>query len=691
MVHSLDAGIRPPEAHKHPKVLTTHGHTRIDHYYWLREKENPEVIAYLQKENEYREKVMAHLADFQEQLFEEMKGRVKQTDMSVPYLDHGYYYFTRYEEGKEYPIYARKKGTLETDEEIMLDVNELAKDFAFYQVGGRSVSPDNRILAYGEDTLSRRIYTLRFKDLETGELLPDQVRNTSGNAVWANDNQTVFYIVKDDALRPCKIYKHMLGTDPATDELVYHEKDDTFIAFIYKSKSRKYIISGSYATVSREYRILNADTPDEPFRMFHPRERKLEYSIAHYEDRFFIRTNLDATNFRLMECPEGATTKENWKEVIPHREDVLLEGVDIFHDYLVLSERIKGITQVRVIPQNGEDYYIDFGEDAFIAYPSVNLEFDTDLIRIGFQSMTMPNTTYDFNMKTRELIMLKQQEVLGGFAHENYRSERVYVEARDGAVIPLSVVYHKDTKSDGSSPCLIYGYGSYGASMEPYFSHVRLSLLDRGFVYVIAHIRGGEEMGRKWYEDGKLLKKKNTFTDFIDCGRALVEKGYAAPGQLFAMGGSAGGLLMGAVVNMEPDMWKGIVAAVPFVDVVTTMLDETIPLTTGEYDEWGNPGDEKYYAYMLSYSPYDNVERKAYPPMLVTTGLHDSQVQYWEPAKWVAKLREYKSDKNPLLLYCNMDTGHGGASGRFERYRETAMEYAFLLDLANKLDQKTAG
>jgi len=691
LTKSMDTSIEAPVAQKIEKEFIIHGDKRIDQYYWLNDREDEKVINYLNEENEYREKVMSHLSNVQDKLFEEIKGRIKQTDMSVPYKDNGYFYFTRYEEGLEYPIHSRKKETLEASEEIMLDVNELAKEYSFYSIGGRSVSPNNQILAYGEDTLSRRIYTMKFLDLKSGKLLEDQIPNTSGGAVWANDNKTIFYTVKDEALRPFKIYKHVLGTNYRNDELVYHEADETYMAFIYKSKSKKYLISGSYATLSTEYRILNADTPNGDFKVFHPRERTLEYGIAHYNDQFYIRTNLDAKNFRLMKCGEQLTTKENWKEVIPHRTDVLLEGMDIFQDYLVLSERIKGISQLRVIPNQGQEYYIDFGEDAFVAYTSVNPEFDTDILRIGYQSMTTPNTTYDFNMVTKEKIQLKQQEVLGGFIPENYISERIYIKARDGVQVPVSIVYHKDVKKDGTNPCMLYGYGSYGASMEPYFSHVRLSLLDRGFVYAIAHVRGGEELGRAWYEDGKLLKKKNTFTDFIDCGEALIEQKFSAPDKLFAMGGSAGGLLMGAVVNMAPDLWKGVVAAVPFVDVVTTMLDKTIPLTTGEYDEWGNPNEKEYYDYMLSYSPYDNLEKKDYPAMLVTTGLHDSQVQYWEPAKWVAKLRTYKTDRNPLLMYCNMDAGHGGASGRFERYKESAMEYAFVLDLAAKLDSDIKG
>ena len=685
-----DAAV-PPSAKQTSKTLVAHGDERIDNYYWLNQREDTEVISYLEEENAYREGVMSHLADFQDELYEELIARIKKTDMSVPYQDNGYYYYSRYEEGREYPIHARKKGSLESDEEVMLDVNKLAEGYEFYQVAGRSVSPDNKILAYAEDTLSRRIYTIKFLNLETGEYFTDVLTNTTGSAVWANDNQTIFYTSKDDALRSYKIFRHKLGTDQSDDELIWHEKDETFSTFIYKSKSKKYLIAGSWATLSTEFRLLDADNPYGEFRVFQPRERDLEYTIGHYGDKFYVRANLDAKNFRLMECGEDKTGKEHWTEVIAHRDDVLLEGMDIFKDYLVLSERKAGITQLRVRPWDGEEHYIDFGEDAYVAYTSVNRDFDTDILRIGYQSMTTPNTTYDYDMRSRKKELLKQEEVLGGFDPANYRSKRIYAKARDGIEVPVSLVYHKDTKIDGSSPCLLYGYGSYGASMNPSFRHTRLSLLDRGFVYAIAHIRGGEEMGRQWYEDGKLLKKKNTFTDFIDCGKYLIEQGYSDSDNLFAMGGSAGGLLMGAVVNMNPTMWKGVVAAVPFVDVVTTMLDETIPLTTGEYDEWGNPNEKEYYDYIKSYSPYDNVEAKDYPALLVTTGLHDSQVQYWEPAKWVAKLRELKTDQNPLLMYCNMDAGHGGASGRYRRYKETAMEYAFLLDLAGKAEVELKG
>lgn len=680
--------IPAPSAAQKPKELTIHDHTRIDKYYWLNERENPEVISYLEAENGYKDEMMAHTTDLQDKLYEEMKGRIKEDDQSVPYKDNGYFYITRYEEGSEYPIYSRKEGNLEAEEDIMLNVNELAKGFGFYQVGGRSVSPNNELLAYGEDTLSRRIYTIRFKNLNTGELLEDHIPNTTGGAVWANDNQHIFYAVKDETLRPVKIYRHRLGTSSEDDVLVYEEMDDTFSAFVYKTKSKDYIVIGAYQTLSQEYRVLDANNPTGKFRIIQPRERGLEYDITHFEDKFYIRTNLDAQNFRLMETPVDATTKENWKEVIAHRKDVLLEGMDVFKNYLVLSERKGGITQLRVRPWEGQEHYIDFGEDSYLAYTSVNPQFDTEVLRIGYQSMTTPNTTYDYNMASKDFKMLKQQEVLGGFSSDNYVSERVYAKVRDGVEVPISIVYHKDFKKDGTQPVLLYGYGSYGASMDPYFSSARLSLLDRGFAFAIAHIRGGEEMGRHWYEDGKLLNKKNTFNDFIDCGEYLIKEKYAAPDQLYAQGGSAGGLLMGAVMNMRPDLWKGVVAAVPFVDVITTMLDESIPLTTGEYDEWGNPNEKEYYDYILSYSPYDQVEAKDYPATLVTTGLHDSQVQYWEPAKWVAKLREMKTDKNPLLLYTNMDAGHGGSSGRFARIKEVALQYAFFLDLAGKNDIK---
>lgn len=674
--------ITPPQPKKNPHQLTAHDHTRNDPYYWMRGKESEEVIAHLNAENEYTKAMTAHLESVQEELFTEIKNRIKEDDESVPYFYNGYHYLTRYEKGTEYPIYSRKKGSLEAEEEIMLNVNELAKDYDFYSVGGQAVSPNNKYLAYGEDTLSRRIYSIRFKDLETGKLLDDVLLNTTGTAVWANDNKTIFYVTKEPGtLRSYKVFRHVLGTSVEEDVEVWHEEDNTFLCYAFKSKSEKYIIIGSYQTISQEYRVLNADQPEQAFRVIQARERDLEYSIAHYGDQFYILTNWEAQNFRLMKTSENATEKVHWTEVIPHREEVLLQGMDIFKDYLVLTERHDGITRLRVLPWEGEEYYVSFEEEAYLAQTTTNLEFETDILRFAYTSMTTPMSTFDYNMKTRKRELLKEQEVIGDFDKNNYQSERLYVEARDGARVPISLVYRKGFKKDGSQPLLLYAYGSYGHSMEPFFSSVRLSLLDRGFAYAIAHIRGGEEMGRAWYEDGKLLKKKNTFNDFIDCAEHLVKEKYTNPERLFAMGGSAGGLLMGAIVNLRPDLWKAIVAAVPFVDVVTTMLDESIPLTTFEYDEWGNPNNKEYYDYMLSYSPYDNIEAKPYPAMLITTGLHDSQVQYWEPAKWVAKLREHSTSDEPILFHINMDAGHGGQSGRYRRYKETALQYAFLLDL----------
>ena len=685
---------KPPIAKKIPLKITTHNDIRVDDYFWMRlsdEQKNAEtpdpqtqdVLDYLNAENDYTKQVLAHTEDFQKKLFDEIVGRIKQDDESVPYADNGYFYLTRFEEGKEHPIYSRKKGNLEAPEEIMLDENELAKSFDYYKIAGRSVSPNNQIVAFGEDTVSRRIYTIRFKNLTTGEFLPDVIENTTGGSVWANDNQTVFYTRKDESLRSFKIFKHKLGTDPASDQLVFHEEDETFSTYIYKTKSKKYLVIGSYATLTQEYKFLNADTPNGDFQLFEPRNRKLklEYDINHYHDKWLVKTNLEAQNFRLMECPEFKTTRDNWKEVIPHRDDVLLEDVDLFNDFLVVSERIEGITQLRIRPWEGEEHYVDFGEKAFMAYTSVNMDFDTPILRLGYTSLTTPNSVFDYNMQTKKMQLLKEQEVVGGYDKTQYQSERLFATAKDGTKVPISLVYKKGFKKDGKQPLLLYAYGSYGHSMDPYFSSIRLSLLDRGFAFAIAHIRGGEEMGRHWYEDGKLLNKKNTFDDFIDCGDFLIKENYTSNNHLYAMGGSAGGLLMGAIINMRPELWNGVVAAVPFVDVINTMLDETIPLTTGEFDEWGNPKDEKFYHYIKSYSPYDNVEAKNYPSMLITTGYHDSQVQYWEPAKWLAKLRDLKTDNNNLVMHCDMVAGHGGLAGRFEKHKETALEYAFLLNL----------
>ncbi len=676
----------PPKAKKVDHEMTKHGDVRNDTYYWLNQREDPEVLAYLNAENDYTKNQLKHTEGLQEELYKEIVGRIKQDDSSVPYKKNGYFYLTRYEEGKEYPIYSRKKESLEGAEEIMLNANDLAEGHSYYTAAGLKVSPNNKIVAFGEDTLGRRIYTIKFKNLETGEFLADEIPNTTGSSTWANDNKTVFYSVKDESLRSYKIFKHQLGTDAANDQLVYHEEDETFNTFVYKTKSNQFLVIGSYQTLTAEYRFLDANNPDGEWTLFEARNKaeKLEYSIDHYGDKFYVLTNWEAQNFRLLSCPITATSRENWTEVIPHRKDILLEDMEIFKDYLVLSERKNGITALRVRPWDGEEHYIKFSEEACLAYGSVNFDFDTDLVRIGYQSMKTPNTIYDYDMKKKQLTLLKQDEVVGTFDPANYESVRLNATARDGVKVPISIVYRKGVAIDGSAPLLLYGYGSYGNSMEPYFSSVRLSLLDRGFVYAIAHIRGGEEMGRHWYEDGKLLKKINTFNDFIDCGEYLIDQKYTSKGQLYAMGGSAGGLLMGAISNMRPDLWNGIVSAVPFVDVITTMLDETIPLTTGEYDEWGNPNDKEYYDYIKSYSPYDNLEAKNYPHMLVTTGLHDSQVQYFEPAKYVARLRDLKTDQNKLLLHTNMDAGHGGSSGRFARHKETAMDYAFLLDLAGK-------
>lgn len=672
-----------PIAEKISHELIMHGDTRVDPYFWLRDRENEKVINYLNDENSYRERMMVHTEQFQDELFQEMKNRIKEDDQSVPYFKNGYWYYVRFETGKEHPIYCRKRQSLDNEEEILLDVNELAKNHSYYKVSGLSVSPNNKILAFGEDTLSRRIYTIRFIDLETGNYLDDQMEYTTGSVAWANDNRTLFYTVKDQSLRPHKVYRHSLGEKSTSDTEIFHEMDETFVCYAYKSKSRDFIMIGSSATLSNEYRYLSADDPMGEFKIFQGRERKLEYSVMHYGDHWYIHTNKDgATNFKLMKTPLDSTNKENWQDVIAHREKVYLENVEIFKKYLVTEERENGLTRIRIRPWSGEESHdISFPEETYTCGIGNNPEFDTEILRFGYSSLTTPTSVYDYNMTTRERSLMKRQEVIGGHDPDEYMAERLWATAPDGTKIPISLVYKKDLKKKEGNPLLLYGYGSYGITVDPGFSTTRLSLLDRGFVFAIAHIRGGQYLGREWYETGKMLHKKNTFHDFIACAEKLSKTGYTTPEHLYAMGGSAGGLLMGAVINMRPELFNGVIAAVPFVDVVSTMLDESIPLTTGEYDEWGNPNHEEYYHYIKSYSPYDNVEAKAYPSMLVTTGLHDSQVQYWEPAKWVAKLRDTKTDKNPLYLYTNMETGHGGASGRFEALKETAMEYAFLFEL----------
>ncbi|MEP3836537.1 MAG: S9 family peptidase [Algibacter sp.] len=674
-----------PIAKKIVKELTIHGDTRIDNYYWLNNRENPEVIAYLKAENAYTKSVLQHTEKLQKNLFEEMKARIKEDDTSVPYKLNGYWYLTKYEAGKDYPIYVRKKGTLEAEEELLFDCNDMAKEFSYFNLGGISISPDNQLAAFSTDTVSRRQYTIQIKNLITGEIYADKIENTTGSATWANDNKTLFYAMKDEiTLRSHKIFKHKLHSKNDSDEVVFHEEDETFNTFIYKTKSKKYLVIGSSSTLSSEYRFLNADTPDGEFKIFQKRTKDLEYSIAHYNDSFYVISNIDkAKNFKISKCNETNTEKEFWQDVIPHRQSVLIEDIEIFKDYLIVNERENGLNKIRIISwDNTEDYYLPFNSETYTTYLGNNPDFDSDLLRYGYNALDTPGSVIDYNLKTKQSEIKKEQEILGGhFKKENYESKRIWATASDGVKIPISLVYKKGIKLDGSNPVLQYAYGSYGSTIDPSFSSVRLSLLDRGFIYAISHIRGGEYLGREWYENGKLLNKKNTFTDFIDCSKHLIKQKYTSNKHLYAYGGSAGGLLMGSIINMNPELYNGILAAVPFVDVVTTMLDDSIPLTTGEYDEWGNPNQLEYYKYMKSYSPYDNVEAKNYPNMLVTTGLHDSQVQYWEPAKWVAKLREMKTDSNKLLLHIDMDSGHGGASGRFESLKELALEYAFLLDL----------
>lgn len=694
--------ITPPIAEKIPTEIETHGDIRIDNYFWMRlsdaqknakvkDEQTTKTLNYLNAENDYYDQITAKTNNFQSSLFDEMKSRIKEDDESVPYKKNGYFYITKYEKGQQYPVYTRKKESLDANEELLFDVNELAKDHDYFQLGGLNISPNNELVAFSVDTISRREYVLHIKNVKTGEVYKDVITNTNGGSVWANDNTTLFYTKKDPvSLRSYKIFKHVLGTDETEDVVVYHESDDTFGTFVTKSKSGEYIIIGSYSTVSSEYQFLDADNPNGAFKILQKRERDLEYDVAHYKNHFYIRTNKDgAINFKLMKTPVTKTSKENWTDVIPHREDTLLEDMSIFKDYLVLEERTNGLNKIRIKRwDNTKDYYLPFDEETYSADVYANPDFDTKVIRYTYNSMTTPSSVVDFNMDDKSKEIKKEQEVLGGkFDKNNYTSKRVWVAARDGKKVAVSLVHRKDTELNEDTPLLLYAYGSYGATMSDGFSTVRLSLLDRGFVFALAHIRGSEYLGRNWYEDGKLLHKKNTFNDFVDCSKFLIKNNYTSANHLYAMGGSAGGLLMGAIVNMNPELYNGIVAQVPFVDVISTMLDESIPLTTGEFDEWGNPKDKEYYEYIKSYSPYDQVEAKAYPNMLITTGYWDSQVQYWEPAKWVAKLREYKTDDNILLLQTNMEAGHGGASGRFDALKDVAREYAFILDLENKIEK----
>jgi oligopeptidase B len=681
---TAEKAAQPPVAKIVPKKLEKHGDVRIDNYYWLRERANPEVKAHLIAENAYAEAVLAPTKPLQEALFNEFRGRIKQTDMSVPYKRDDYFYYSRTEEGKQYPIYCRKKGSLQGREEILLDVNQVAAGHKYCSATFPAVSSGQNLAAYGVDTVGRLFYTIYVKNLATGELLKDVIPNVRPMVAWTNDNRTFFYAKQHPTtLRTYRIYRHVLGTEPSQDELAYEEKDETFSCFAFKTKSKKYILIGSRQTLSTEFRYLDASDPGGRFQVFLPRQKDHEYSVDHFGDHFYIRTNLKAKNFRLMKTPVARTGVENWQEVIPHREDVLLEGFEMFRDHLVVSERKDGLLQLCIMPWSGKGkHYVDFGEPAYTVFPGANFDFNTNVVRYNYTSLTTPSSVYDYNMNTREKKLLKREEVLGGFDSANYQAERIHAPAADGTKVPISLVYRKGLQKNGTAPLWIYGYGSYGATMNAAFDPFRISLLDRGFVYAIAHIRGGEELGRRWYEDGKLLKKKNTFTDFIACADHLVRQKYADPKRVFASGASAGGLLMGAVVNLRPDLFKGVIAKVPWVDVVTTMLDSSIPLTTAEYDEWGNPNDKQYYDYMLSYSPYDQVKKQNYPNLLVTTSFQDSQVQYWEPAKWVAKLRALKTDQNRIVLKTEMEASHGGLSGRYDRYRQTALDYAFMLDLA---------
>ncbi|MFO7703370.1 MAG: S9 family peptidase [Psychroflexus maritimus] len=679
------ADLTPPKAKKIAKELTIHNHTRTDQYYWLNERENPEVINYLEKENEYYQEFMKPYQKFEKDLFEELKSRVKENDESVPYFLNGYWYQVKYQEGKDYPIYVRKKEKIEAAEEVIIDVNELAEGHEYFNLSGLSISPNNKYASFGVDRVGRRKYTLQVKDLEVNEILPTKIELTTGGSVWANDNKTIFYTRKDDqTLRSNQVFKHQLGSEPKQDKLVFQEDDETFISYVYKTKSKEFIVIGSTSTTTDDYQILNANQPEDNFKPFAKRKQGVEYNIEHYKDHFYITTNLDgATNFKLMKTPIEKTSVKNWQEVIPHKEDTLLEGIDVFNEYLVTSERYNGLNRIRVMRwDEKDDFYLPFESETYTAYTTTNPEFDTHKLRFAYNSLTQPASVVEFDMQEKTSKILKEQEVPNpNFDKDNYISERVWATASDGTKIPVSLVYKKGVKRNGKNPLLQYAYGSYGATIDPYFSTSRISLLDRGFIYAIAHIRGGEYLGRQWYEDGKMMKKKNTFTDFIDVSHYLIDQKYTSPEHLYAMGGSAGGLLMGAVINSSPELYHGVISAVPFVDVVTTMLDDSIPLTTGEYDEWGNPNEKEYYEYMLSYSPYDQVKAQNYPNLLVTTGLHDSQVQYWEPAKWVAKLRELKTDDHLLFLDTNMKAGHGGASGRFEALKEVAKEYIFLFHL----------
>ncbi len=676
-----------PLAERRPHRLEAHGHVRIDDYYWLRDRDDPRVLAYLRAENDYARTVLQETEPLQQTLFTKMKRRIPQTDVSAPYPDRDHEYYTRTDADWEYPVYCRRPlGGDDAAEEILLDVNDLAAGRDYCSIGAAAVSPDANKYAFAVDFEGRRKHTLRIKDLRTGQLLPDALADLTENFVWAGDNQHLFYTRQDpETLRYNRIYRHRLGTDPRDDALVFEEHDEEFSCHVYRSRSREYVLIACTQTLSSEVHAIPADRPTEPPVCLQPREANHEYSLDHLGEFFYIHTNWNAENFRLMKTPRETPGKAHWIEVVPHRDDVFLEDVELFSKQLVVQERRNAQTSLRILPlDGGEPHQLEFGEECYAAGLAAIAEPETAWLRYWYSSLTTPDSILDYHMETREKRVVKREEVLGDFHSENYVSRRLWATADDGARIPVSVVYRRETPLDGTAPCLQYGYGAYGASEEAYFDASLLNLLDRGFVYAIAHVRGGQELGRTWYEQGKLLHKRNTFTDFIAVGEYLIREQLADPRRLYAQGGSAGGLLVGAVMNLRPELYAGVISEVPFVDALTTMLDPTIPLTTSEYDEWGNPGDEEYFRYILSYSPYDNVRAVDYPALLVTAGLHDSQVQYWEPAKWVARLRALKTDDNWLLLKTEMHAGHDGVSGRDNRYREIALKHAFLLHLVGR-------
>jgi len=679
--------VEQPMPEKRPHEMTLHGHTRVDEYFWLRDdtRQDPQMLAYLEGENKYFDKMMAHTSGLQDRLFEEMTGRLDPDESSVPYQDGDYWYYDRYEPESEYAIYARRKGNMDSVEEILINGNQRAEGHEFYSLGGMEVSDNHRYVAIAEDTIGRRINEIHILDTQSGEFLADLIKNTSTALAWSADGQYLFYLNKDtETLLAYQLMRHKLGTNSSEDVMVYEETDNTYYTYVWRSRSKDFIFLGHQNTDTTEVQLLAADNPTGEFKPFLPRETDHEYDIEHADDRFFIRTNWQATNFRVMSVslPTSAD-KSTWMEIIPHRDNAMVRDIQAFDHWLVIGERKDGLRKVRVMSHDGSmDRYLDAGDEASVMWPSTNVSTHTDTIRYGYSSLSTPAQIWEIDLNTGKSALLKADRILGGFSSDDYSTSRMMITARDGTDVPVSLAWRKGTKLDGSAPALVYSYGSYGSSTDPWFRNSIISLLDRGFVYVLAHIRGGQEMGRNWYEDGRLMNKKNTFTDFIDVTRGLQQQAVIDPGRTYAMGGSAGGLLMGAVVNMAPELYHGVVAAVPFVDVVTTMLDDSIPLTTGEYNEWGNPNEKVAYEYMLSYSPYDQVSAQDYPNMMVTTGLHDSQVQYFEPAKWVARLRDRRTDKNRLIFHINMDAGHGGASGRYKQYHETAQEFAFLVDLA---------